>query len=144
MAKSAWLQALRRGITIDVALNPSIQRQPLSVLAVEDDPAVAQAVALVLRDSRCSIMQAANAEEALAAIARHRRAFDVVITDNSMPGGCGRDLVRRLRQDSFQGKIVVLSAYVSAEDEAEYRDLGVDAMVQKPFAVAELREAVGL
>ena len=127
-----------------MALDPSGPRPPLSVLAVEDDPAVAQAIALVLMDARCSIMQAGNAEEAFDAIALHRCPFDVVITDNSMPGGCGRDLVRRLRQDSFQGKIVVLSAYVSAEDEAEYRDLGVDAMVQKPFAVAELREAVGL
>jgi DNA-binding response OmpR family regulator len=61
-----------------------------------------------------------------------------------MPGGSGRDLVRRLRDSGYQGKIVVLSACVSPEEEIEYRVLGVSELVPKPLSLGQLRRAVGL
>ncbi|MGZ4983747.1 MAG: response regulator [Chthoniobacterales bacterium] len=116
----------------------------LSVLAVEDDPSVARAVATVLRGPDCSIIVASSAEEALDAVAHHPRGFDVVITDNNMPVVSGGELVRRLRASNFHGRIVVLSAYVSPQQQAEYRENGVNVMLSKPFAISDLRRAVGL
>ena len=126
-----------------MAIAPS-SSPPITVLAVEDDPAVAYAIAAVLRGANCNITPAASVDEAVATIARHPRGFDVIITDNNMPGGSGRDLVRRLRTSDYRGKIVVLSACVSAEQEIEYRELGVTELVPKPFSLGELRRAVGL
>lgn len=127
-----------------MALNPSLPRATLNILAVEDDPSVAQAVSLVLSGPTCTITTASSAEEAFAAIGRHSREFDVLITDNSMPEVSGGELVRRLRENNFTGKIVVLSAYISPEEAEEYRELGVDLMLPKPFGVSDLRRAVGL
>ena len=116
----------------------------LDVLAVEDDPAVASAVAMVLRGPGCNLTLASNASEAFAAMERHPREFDVVLTDNNMPGLPGGEFVRRLYENNFAGRIVVLSGYVGPQQEAEYRKMGVSIMMPKPFGVTELRNAVGL
>jgi DNA-binding response OmpR family regulator len=50
--------------------------------------------------------------------------------------------VKRLRDATFGGKIVVLSAHLSAENRAAYLALGVDMMIPKPFDVHELRAAI--
>lgn len=116
----------------------------LEVLAVEDDPAVAKAVEMVLRGPDCNLILASSAREAFAAIASHPREFDVVLTDNNMPGVPGGEFVRRLYETNFTGRIVVLSGYVAPQQEAEYRKFGVSVMMPKPFGIAELRSAVGL
>jgi CheY-like chemotaxis protein len=127
-----------------MAIEPSLDRPVLNVLAVEDDPSVAQTVSLVLRGTSCQVATAASAEEALDTINRSAARFDVLITDNHMPVVRGGELVRQLRAANFQGRIVVLSAFVSPEQEQEYRELGVNEILSKPFAIADLRRAVGL
>lgn len=84
----------------------------------------------------------ADGGQALASVRVEPDAFDLLITDHSMPGMSGVDLVRRLREASFRGKIMVLSAHLSAENRAAYEALAVDAMVSKPFDVHELRATV--
>jgi CheY-like chemotaxis protein len=68
--------------------------------------------------------------------------FDLVITDNNMPGVDGLELVRRLRKQKFGGKIVVLSAHLSDDKIQDYARLAVDEMLHKPFDVHELRRAI--
>ncbi len=55
----------------------------------------------------------------------------------------GIELVRRLRDTSFRGKILVLSAHLSAENRAAYEALGVDGMIPKPFDLHQLRAVIG-
>lgn len=76
-------------------------------------------------------------------LTRKPGAFDLLITDHSMPRINGIELVKRLRETAFPGKIVVLSAHLSAENRAAYLALGVDIMIPKPFDVHELRAVIG-
>jgi len=59
-----------------------------------------------------------------------------------MPGMTGVELIQQLREKSFRGKVMVLSAHLSPEIRAAYEALAVDAMVSKPFDVHELRSTV--
>ena len=83
-----------------------------------------------------------DGEEALANLIVEPRAFDLLITDNNMPRMTGVDLVRRLRDTPFHGKILVLSAHLSAENRAAYDALGVDGMIPKPFDLDQLRAVI--
>lgn len=85
------------------------------------------------------LASAQDGETALARMAGDPNPFDVVITDNNMPGVSGLELVRQLRDQEFPGKIMVLSAHLSTEVRAGYEALGVDAMIEKPFSIAALR-----
>jgi DNA-binding NarL/FixJ family response regulator len=78
----------------------------------------------------------------LSELTRKPGAFDLLITDHSMPRMNGVELVKRLRDAVFPGKIVVLSAHLSAENRAAYLALGVDLMIPKPFDVHQLRASI--
>jgi CheY-like chemotaxis protein len=114
----------------------------LRILAVEDEAAVAQLMALVLCGPTSKVTNACNGEEALAKIAASSKPFDIVITDHSMPRMTGLELVRRLRARQFGGKVVVLSAHLSRENVQAYSELKVDLMLSKPFDLDELRRAI--
>ena len=112
----------------------------MRILAVDDEPAVACSLSFVLGTAERKLATACNGEEALKKIAAE--AFDIVITDNNMPRLDGLELVRRLRQQNFRGKIVVLSAHLTDERMRQYSELAVDRMLHKPFNIHELRRGI--
>jgi CheY-like chemotaxis protein len=112
------------------------------ILAVEDESAVAQLLALVLCGPTCQVATAGNGVEALQKIAAATRPFDLIITDHLMPRMCGLELVQQLRARGFGGKIAVLSAHLNQENTLAYEKLRVDLMLAKPFDVDELRHAI--
>jgi DNA-binding response OmpR family regulator len=115
---------------------------PLNILLAEDERSVAFSITFALKVDGHRIQIVADGEQALASINVEPDRFDLLITDHSMPGMTGVELVRRLREQSFRGKIMVLSAHLSPENRAAYEALAVDAMVSKPFDVHELRATI--
>ena len=115
---------------------------PLNILLAEDERAVAFSIVFALKLDGHNVQVVAEGWQALASIAVEPDRFGLLITDHSMPGMTGIELVQRLRQESFRGKIMVLSAHLSSENRAAYDALAVDAMVSKPFDVHELRATV--
>jgi DNA-binding response OmpR family regulator len=114
----------------------------VKILAVEDETAVAQLLALVLCGPHCRVTTAADGEEALAKIAAAPQPFDVIMTDHNMPRMAGLELVRQLRAQNFGGKIAVLSAHLTEQNVSAYQALGVDLLLSKPFDMDELRHAI--
>lgn len=115
---------------------------PLNILLAEDERSVAFSVAFALKCDGHKIQVVAEGGQALASVRAEPDGFDLLITDHSMPGMTGVELVQRLREASFRGKVLVLSAHLSPENRATYEALSVDAMVSKPFDVHELRATV--
>ena len=116
-----------------------MQRE-LRILVVDDESAVAQCLSLVLDQPGRKFATACNGKEALTRIAAEH--FDVVITDHKMPVLCGLELVQRLREQNFKGKIVVLSAHLSNDNIRAYTNLRVDEILHKPFDLDQLRRVI--
>ena len=114
----------------------------LRILAVEDETAVAQFLALVLCGPNCKVVTAHDGHDALAKIQASPRPFDILITDHRMPGMCGLELVRVLRGQNFEGKIAVLSAHLNEAVMQDYQEQRVDVMISKPFDIDQLRRAI--
>lgn len=114
----------------------------MNILLAEDDRSVALSISFALKADDHKIEIVSDGEEALSEITRKPGAFDLLITDHSMPRMNGVELVKRLRDTAFRGRIVVLSAHLSAENRAAYAALGVDLMIPKPFDVHQLRAAI--
>jgi DNA-binding response OmpR family regulator len=115
---------------------------PLNILLAEDERSVAFSIVFALKPDGHNVQIVADGRQALASIDVEPDRFGLLITDHSMPGMTGVELIQRLRQESFRGKIMVLSAHLSAENRAAYEALAVDAMVSKPFDVHELRATI--
>ena len=114
----------------------------LRILAVEDETAVAQFLALVLCGPHCKVVTARDGSDALAKMTASHRRFDIVITDHRMPRMCGLEFVRALREQNFEGKIAVLSAHLNETTARDYEEQRVDVMISKPFDIDHLRRAI--
>jgi len=115
---------------------------PLNILLAEDERSVAFSIAFALKADGHTIEIATDGEQALSKLTADPGTFDLLITDNNMPRMTGVELVRRVRETPFRGKILVLSAHLSVENRAAYRALGVYGMVPKPFDLHQLRTMV--
>jgi CheY-like chemotaxis protein len=119
-------------------------RPALKILAVDDEPAIAACLSFIFRGPRYEFTSARNGREALARLSAAAAPYDVVITDNQMPQLSGIELVRALRERRFGGKIVVLSAHLTAENRDAFAEMKVDAILDKPFDNYELRNRLDL
>ena len=68
--------------------------------------------------------------------------FDLVITDHHMPNLNGLELVMRLREQVYPGKIMVFSSELSEGVAAEYQRLKVDRILYKPVYPSALRQVL--
>jgi len=114
----------------------------LKILAVDDEPSIAQSMRFIFERPTYELSSAMDGETALEYLAKEATPFDVIITDNNMPGVSGIELVRALRERHFPGKIMVLSAHLSPEVRAAYEEMEVDAMIDKPFSITTLRQTI--
>ncbi|WP_395658914.1 response regulator [Nocardioides sp.] len=105
------------------------------VLVVDDEPALARALAINLRAHGWEVVTAADGRSALEAAATEHP--DVVVLDLGLPDLDGTEVITGLRGWTSV-PIVVLSARQHGEDKVEALDLGADDYVTKPFAMNEL------
>jgi two-component system sensor histidine kinase/response regulator len=87
---------------------------------------------------------AAEALEHLRTAAARGQSFGLVLTDVHMPGMDGFGLVKRIRDEPYLSKpiVLMLTSGEYAGDPARSRELGVAAYVVKPIRRAELRLAI--
>lgn len=104
-----------------------------SVLLVEDDIEVAQALTSMLSRYGYAIAHAANGDEALS----HFSTADIVLLDLGLPDIDGLELCRRLREASSV-PIVVLTARSEEIDKVLALRMGADDYVVKPYGFQEL------
>ncbi|HEV7825054.1 MAG TPA: response regulator [Mycobacteriales bacterium] len=105
------------------------------VLVVEDEPALARALAITLRARRYDVDVAHSGAAALDAVAN--RHPDLVVLDLGLPDLDGMDVLRALRGWT-RVPVVVLSARQSSDDKVDALDAGADDYVSKPFGMDEL------
>lgn len=115
-------------------------KKKLHILAVDDEPAISESIAYALDAPHRKIVVAKDGHEALAKVAKEK--FDVVIADHRMPRSGGLELVRKLRQGNYNGRIVILSGHLSPDNIGIYEELAVDEIVAKPFDFDELRDII--
>ncbi|CAN5603217.1 response regulator [soil metagenome] len=102
---------------------------------VDDEPALARALAINLRAHGWEVVTAADGRSALDAAATTHP--DVVLLDLGLPDLDGTEVISGLRGWTSV-PIVVLSARQHGEDKVEALDLGADDYITKPFAMNEL------
>jgi CheY-like chemotaxis protein len=124
-----------------------------SILVVDDEPDVAEAIQSVLEHAGFTVVTANSAQHGLAAV--EQQSFDVVVTDIIMPKVNGLELIRRLRTGYPRVRIIAISGGgsfgpLSLKPEAisthafiaAARDAGAEEVLTKPFDMDDLLAAV--
>ena len=112
--------------------------QPLKILYVEDNAVVREVTAELLAQDKREIVACASAEEALEEF--HKSAFDIVITDVSLPVMSGMDLARSLLRLKPRLPIILASGY-ALDFALENWGSNVRAII-KPFEPPEIEALI--
>ena len=112
-----------------------------SILIIEDEDSIRDAVATALRYAGFRVRTADDAGSALTSIASSGP--DLIVLDWMLPDMDGTELSRDLRARGCRTPILFLSAKDGIEDKVRALSAGGDDYVTKPFSLAELVARVG-
>jgi two-component system chemotaxis response regulator CheY len=114
-------------------------------LIVEDSPLVRKMYGLALSPREHELTTAEDGRKALELMADPHRRFDLILLDLRMPDMDGVAFLREMRRHArFRGIPVVLTTVEPDTSELllEARELGVAAVVKKPWKPQHLRQVV--
>ena len=114
---------------------PLVDGHGTCVLVVEDNVEVGTFATQTLAELGYDTVWAANAEEALAELARDATRFDVVFSDVVMPGMNGIDLGHEIRRLYHEIPVVLASGYSHVL--ARNGTFGFE-LLQKPYSIEQL------
>lgn len=122
----------------------SFRGQGELILVVDDEPAVRQMIRTVLTRLNFRVITAGDGTEALVQVAENRCHLRGVITDVHMPHMGGSSFVRILRRMIPEAGILVTSGNLEDKEVVEFKELGVEAILSKPFTQEDLIEKLEL
>jgi two-component system, OmpR family, response regulator MprA len=104
----------------------------MRILLVEDDRDVAEYVRRELEDEGHAVTVCHDGSSGLRAA--ERTAFDIIVLDVMLPYMDGLEVTRRLRRESVQTPILLLTARDAPEEIVKGLDSGADDYLTKPFS----------
>ena len=110
-----------------------------TLLIVDDDNTIRETLAELLSGSN-ECHTADRAEQALAYLEVEN--YDVVLTDISMPGLSGREILKRVQENHPATPVIVISGESNDEAAAELLAMGAFAYLSKPFQLAVVEDTV--
>ena len=111
------------------------------VLVTDDSDFMRMMVENILTKEGHTVLRAKDGQECLDML--QKEAVDVCVLDICMPGMHGIDVLRRIKEEHPEIKVVMLSAMSQESNVKQALELGADSFVVKPFQENILRERIG-
>ena len=112
----------------------------LRLLIVEDEKQLCDTIAKSLYAAGYEVDTCYDGDEALDYVLTEE--YDLIVLDLNLPGRDGMDILRELRQDNDETKVIILSARSQIADKVEGLDAGANDYMEKPFHLQELEARI--
>ena len=116
-----------------------LMKKPL-VLLIDDDDSLRRVMEFSLTEAGYNVQAASSGEKGLALF--ETGSFDAVITDITMPGMSGMEVLAKIHQRDEALPVLVITAYGTIENAVEAMKRGAFDYITKPFNRDELRLAL--
>ncbi len=111
-----------------------------TILIVENEPAVLEVTARMLRRNGYHVHAASSGAHALALASQYE--FDLLLTDQVMPGVSGSELAQRIRQVRPEAAVLFMSGYSPNVPGPRHAPAEATMLLRKPFTEQTLLESV--
>ena len=115
-----------------------------SIIVIDDEIELASLFKEFLRKEGYTIV---SFTDPVLAFEYYRETADkhsLIITDLRMPGICGIDLAKKVREINSKVKIFLMTAFDTADlkDNEDFKKAKIDRLIQKPIRFADLRQMI--
>ena len=107
---------------------------------MEDEKQMCDTVARSLYSAGYEVDTCYDGAEALECILAEN--YDLIVLDLNLPGMDGMDLLKELRKENEETKVLILSARGQIADKVEGLDAGANDYMEKPFHLQELEARI--
>src|SRR5437868_3090794 len=112
-----------------------------NILIVDDERSIRQLLEIFLKKEGFNVTSASSGTEGLAQVKTFE--FDLIISDIKMAGMSGIQLLKELRTTGFNGQIILLTAFASAETAIQALKMGAfDYILKTENFMEELKLVV--
>jgi CheY-like chemotaxis protein len=119
-----------------------VRSQGEHILYVDDEEPLVFLVSNVLERLGYRVTGCIDPVEGLRQFRTDPNGFDAVVTDLSMPGLNGFELINAMRAVRKEIPVLLTSGYVRTEDRERARGIGIQELILKPNTVEELGQAI--
>ncbi|WHH60857.1 ATP-binding protein [Petroclostridium sp. X23] len=109
-----------------------------TILLVDDEPKITKMMQKKLTKLGYHVISKTNSMEALTVLTENPEKFDLVISDQSMPGLKGTDLARKVKEIGMDIKFILFTGFVDTDCETLTKEKIIDALLTKPILTNEL------
>jgi CheY-like chemotaxis protein len=113
-----------------------------TILVVEDERNMMKLLYKVLERHGYKILTASDGETAVETYQHSKEAIDVVVLDLGLPKMTGREVLRHIKNENPDVKVVIASGYLEPEVKSEIDRAGVKYFVPKPYSPDEVVQAL--
>jgi CheY-like chemotaxis protein len=111
------------------------------VLVVDDDQESRNLLSEVLGANGYSVEVAEDGEGLWKALSQDNGRA-IILIDLRMPGESGLELLRKLQQKKITCDAILMTSFITGAESELAQELGVKALLEKPFRLAELLRVV--
>jgi DNA-binding NtrC family response regulator len=112
------------------------------ILLVDDEESLARSIAEFLQQLGYRVSIESQGNKALEAFKNQMEQFDLVITDQTMPGLTGLELAAELLKIKADLPIILCTGYSSTATAEKATEVGIRSFFMKPLILADLAAAV--
>jgi len=112
------------------------------ILFVDDEEMITELAASVLGRMDCRVLALTNSIEALAVFEEDPRQFDLVITDQTMPGLTGVELAKKMLAVRKDLPIILSTGFSEIVNEQQAKEVGIREFIMKPLAIRDLYKVI--
>ena len=123
----------------EIKLAAEIKRK-LNILLIDDEEIICSILKKFLEAKGHQVTTSLKAAEGLGYFKKNK--FDVVLSDITMPGMDGIELIRKIKEQDQSAKVIVITGHVQNTKEKAARDAGADEFLVKPFRNELLQQTI--
>ena len=115
-----------------------------SIIVIDDESELASLFKTILKNEGFEALSFSDPVLALEYFKETSDKHSLIITDMRMPGICGIELAKKIREINDQIKIFLMTAFEirDLDNNPDYRAARFDRLIQKPIRFSELREMI--
>ena len=112
------------------------------ILIVDDEEMLVDMMQQVLEQLGYTVSAHTDSDEALRTLSEYPQAYDLLITDMTMPGMTGIELTRAVSMIRKDLPIILCTGFNEQVSEENAQSLGIQALIMKPVGMQQLAETI--